>query len=120
MPTILIVEDERSARVSLGRLLTQEGYRVKYAEEGMDALVVFEEENVDLVLLDPPYRLEQAKLEGLLSEIAGQVLVSAGGRLVLTRPARSYNPVIPVHFVLERRLSYGDSALLVFTVPEQP
>jgi len=52
MPTILIVEDERAARASMGRLLTQEGYRVRYAEEGMDALVVFEEENVDLVLLD--------------------------------------------------------------------
>jgi DNA-binding response OmpR family regulator len=52
MPTILIVEDEKSARASLGRVLVQEGYRVKYAEEGMDALVVFEDENVDLVLLD--------------------------------------------------------------------
>ena len=52
MPTILIVEDEKSARVSLGRVLAQEGYHVRYAEEGMDALVVFEDENVDLVLLD--------------------------------------------------------------------
>jgi DNA-binding response OmpR family regulator len=52
MPTILIVEDEKAARAALGRALSQEGYRVKYAEEGMDALVVFEEENVDLVLLD--------------------------------------------------------------------
>jgi len=52
MPNILIVEDERSARASLGRLLGQAGYHVAYAEEGMDALVVFEEESVDLVLLD--------------------------------------------------------------------
>jgi adenylate cyclase len=52
MPTILIVEDEKSARVPLGRVLAQEGYHVRYAEEGMDALVVFEDENVDLVLLD--------------------------------------------------------------------
>jgi adenylate cyclase len=52
MPTILIVEDERATRTSLGRVLGQEGYRVAYAEEGMDALVVFEDENIDLVLLD--------------------------------------------------------------------
>jgi 16S rRNA (guanine966-N2)-methyltransferase len=74
----------------------------------------------DLVLLDPPYRLERVKLEALLGEIAGQGVASPGGRMVLTRPDRSYNPVIPVHFALERRLSYGDSTLLVFSVVDQP
>ena len=68
----------------------------------------------DVVLLDPPYRLEQGRLERLLSEIAGQSVVEAGGRVVLTRSSRSYIPVIPVHFQLERRLSYGDTTLLVF------
>src|SRR5439155_8402492 len=52
----------------------------------------------DLVLLDPPYRLEQGRLERLLSEIAGQSVVEAGGRVILTRSSRSYIPVIPVHF----------------------
>jgi len=74
----------------------------------------------DLVLLDPPYGLEEGRVDRLLSEIAGQGVVEAGGRVVLTRPSRSYNPVIPVHFELERRLSYGDTTLLVFKVPEQP
>jgi len=74
----------------------------------------------DLVLLDPPYALDGPELDRLLDELAGQELVAPAGRLVLTRPARSYTPVIPVHWSLERRLSYGDTEVLVLSVSEQP
>ena len=71
----------------------------------------------DLVLLDPPYRLEQAHLEALLQEIEGQGVVSPGGRVVLSRSTRTYMPVIPLNWQLERRLSYGDSIVFVFRIP---
>jgi len=71
----------------------------------------------DLVVLDPPYRLEQAYLEALLAEIAGQAVVEPGGRVVLSRSTRTYMPVIPVNWVLERRLSYGDSVVFIFRIP---
>jgi 16S rRNA (guanine966-N2)-methyltransferase len=71
-----------------------------------------------LVLLDPPYAMEGRPLERLIDELAGQGLVEPGGRLVLTRPKRGYTPVIPLHLSLERRLSYGDTVVLVFRVPE--
>lgn len=68
----------------------------------------------DLLLVDPPYRMEQAKLDFLLSEIAGQGLATSGGRVVLTRSSRSYIPVIPIDWRAERRLAYGDAVVLVY------
>jgi 16S rRNA (guanine966-N2)-methyltransferase len=71
----------------------------------------------DLVILDPPYRTPRAYLDAVLDEIAGQGVAGAGAVVVLTRSERSYTPVIPVNWQLERRLSYGDSAVLVFQTP---
>jgi 16S rRNA (guanine966-N2)-methyltransferase len=49
----------------------------------------------DLVLVDPPYE-------------------APGWTVVLTRPARSSIPVIPVHWHVARRLEYGDTLVLVY------
>jgi len=67
-----------------------------------------------LVLVDPPYRLPGAALEGLLREIAGQSVVTPGGLIVLSRETKSHIPVIPLNWRPERRLSYGDAIILVF------
>jgi 16S rRNA (guanine966-N2)-methyltransferase len=71
----------------------------------------------DLVLLDPPYRTPRPVLEAILGEVAGQGVVAPGGRVVLTRSSRSYMPVIPVNWQLERRLSYGEAVVLVYRTP---
>ena len=68
----------------------------------------------ELVLLDPPYRLPPGELDEVLAELAGQGVVVGGGRVVLTREKRSYTPVIPLHWLELKRLSYGDSVVLVF------
>jgi 16S rRNA (guanine966-N2)-methyltransferase len=68
----------------------------------------------DLVLLDPPYRAPQAYMEDLITEVAGQSVVAADGLVVLTRERQGYTPVIPLHWQLDRRLSYGDAIVLVF------
>jgi 16S rRNA (guanine966-N2)-methyltransferase len=70
----------------------------------------------DLVILDPPYRFPEASVEALLEEIAARWLAVRGGRVLLTRHSRSYTPVIPVHWRIERQLSYGDAVILVFQV----
>lgn len=72
----------------------------------------------DLVLLDPPYAHPPAAVDALLSELAGQGVLAPGARVVLTRPAKGYMPVIPLDLPPERRLSYGDTAVLLFRVPE--
>ena len=71
----------------------------------------------DLVILDPPYLAPQAYLDEVLVEIAGQGAAAAGSTVVLTRSGRSYIPVIPVNWQLARRLSYGDSVVLLFQTP---
>lgn len=50
--TILIGEDERTARVSLAELLESRGYRVVQAEDGAQALTALLQRNFDAGLLD--------------------------------------------------------------------
>jgi 16S rRNA (guanine966-N2)-methyltransferase len=71
----------------------------------------------DVILLDPPYRVQASYLDAVLAEIAGQGAAEPGATVALTRSRKSYMPVIPVNWRLERRLSYGDSAVLLFHTP---
>jgi 16S rRNA (guanine966-N2)-methyltransferase len=71
----------------------------------------------DLILLDPPYRVPGPYLDAVLAEIAGQGVATGGATIALTRSGKGYMPVIPVNWQLERRLSYGESAVLVFDTP---
>lgn len=50
--TILVVDDDRSNRVTLDRLLRREGFSVMQAESGREAMEVLRERAVDLVLTD--------------------------------------------------------------------
>ena len=52
MTRILIVEDEASFSEALSYALQKEGYDVTVAEDGYDAVEVFDKEGADLVLLD--------------------------------------------------------------------
>ena len=51
-PTVLIADDDAISRKLLRRLLEQDGYAVCAAADGMEALELFAEESIDLVLLD--------------------------------------------------------------------
>ena len=50
--TVLVVDDNREIVYSISELLKYEGYRTLAAYDGMQALDVMEEEQVDLILLD--------------------------------------------------------------------
>ncbi|MBE1515621.1 response regulator [Nesterenkonia halotolerans] len=52
MTRILLVEDEPSFSEALSYTLEKEGYDVVVAEDGIDAVDIFEREGADLVLLD--------------------------------------------------------------------
>jgi 16S rRNA (guanine966-N2)-methyltransferase len=105
------------------KAITENLRRTKLVRRGnvrrLDALRAVRERPgpFDLVVLDPPYRLEQPYLEALLAELAGQGVVAPGGRVILSRSTRTYMPVIPVDWKLERRLSYGDSIVFIFHLP---
>ena len=67
----------------------------------------------DLVLADPPYETPVGEVEGLLAALTRGWLAGEGSRVVLTRPTRSSTLVIPVHFSVARRLTYGDTLVLI-------
>jgi DNA-binding NtrC family response regulator len=49
---IMIVDDDRNSRESLRRALERDGYRVRVAEDGREALALARAEEIDLVLTD--------------------------------------------------------------------
>lgn len=68
----------------------------------------------DLVLLDPPYETVGPELDRVLEGLGSGRLAPEGWTVVLTRARRSSTPVIPVDWLLARRLEYGDTLVLVF------
>ncbi|HVH52832.1 MAG TPA: 16S rRNA (guanine(966)-N(2))-methyltransferase RsmD [Actinomycetota bacterium] len=68
----------------------------------------------DLVLIDPPYETPGAEVDAVLAELGSGWLPEHGWTVVLTRPARSSMPVIPVDWHVARRLEYGDTLVLVY------
>ena len=52
MMTVLIVDDEQSARRALSRIISLENYRVIEAASGAEAMAVFERESPSAVMLD--------------------------------------------------------------------
>jgi 16S rRNA (guanine966-N2)-methyltransferase len=71
-------------------------------------------EAFDLVFADPPYAMEQEDLDALVAAIGAAGLSGPAWRVVLTRPKRSSTPVIPLHWLAARRLSYGDTLVFIF------
>ncbi len=49
---ILVAEDDKAIRDSLGIYLKNENYEVYYAENGLEAIDVFKKEHIDLVVMD--------------------------------------------------------------------
>ena len=49
---LLVVEDEGAIREGVREYLTEQGFHVFEAEDGVEALEVFEKESIDLILLD--------------------------------------------------------------------
>jgi 16S rRNA (guanine966-N2)-methyltransferase len=68
----------------------------------------------DLVFLDPPYELESSALGRVLAKLDGRALSGSGWTVVLTRGDRNPTHVIPLHWKLARRLSYGDSLVFLY------
>jgi 16S rRNA (guanine966-N2)-methyltransferase len=68
----------------------------------------------DLVFADPPYAIGEPELEAVLAALGSGGPAEVRRRVVLTRSKKSSTPVIPVHWLLARRLTYGDTLVLIF------
>lgn len=61
MPSILIIDDEKSIRKTLNEILSFEGYKIDEAADGEEGLKKFKDKNYDLVLCD----IKMPKLDGI-------------------------------------------------------
>jgi DNA-binding NtrC family response regulator len=61
MPSILIIDDEKSIRKTLNEILSFEGYKIDEAADGEEGLKKFKEKNYDLILCD----IKMPKLDGI-------------------------------------------------------
>lgn len=68
----------------------------------------------DLVFLDPPYESGGSELDPALELLGVKPLLREGFTVVLSRGSRSSKLVIPLHWAVARRLSYGDSVVMLF------
>ena len=59
-PTVLVVEDEPAVREVVADLLQDEGYAVRQAADGLEAIAELEVDDVDLVLSD----VQMPRLDG--------------------------------------------------------
>jgi 16S rRNA (guanine966-N2)-methyltransferase len=65
---------------------------------------------VDVVFLDPPYRLPATRVRETLAAAA---TAAPEGTIALTRPRRDPTDVIPVHWAPVKVLTYGDARILI-------
>ena len=76
MPNILIIDDERAIRKTLGEILQYEGHKIEEAQDGEEALKMFSAKAYDVVLCD----IKMPKMDGI------EFLVKAG----------EVNPDVPI------------------------
>jgi 16S rRNA (guanine966-N2)-methyltransferase len=74
----------------------------------------------DLVFVDPPYEAGPPELDAVLALLDEKRLLREGFTVVLSRGSRSSNSVIPLHWSIARRLSYGDSVVTLFRSRNPP
>jgi 16S rRNA (guanine(966)-N(2))-methyltransferase RsmD len=82
-----------------------------------------EDGGFDLVFLDPPYEAGPSELDPVLAALDLKPLLREGFTVVMSRGSRSSNGVIPLHWLVARRLTYGDSVVTLFrsrSLPRTP
>ena len=65
----------------------------------------------DVAFLDPPYATAQNEVRAVLSQVIERM--AEGGTIALTRSKRDATDVVPIHFRVDRLLTYGDARILV-------
>jgi len=61
MPTVLVIDDEKSIRRTLREILEYEGYKVEEANDGVEGLSLMKDKQFDAVLLD----IKMPKMDGI-------------------------------------------------------
>ncbi|MCX2733659.1 16S rRNA (guanine(966)-N(2))-methyltransferase RsmD [Saccharopolyspora sp. NFXS83] len=107
------VEADRRAAQIIRRNATTLGFRDVAVEQAKaeTALATPPAEPYDLVLADPPYDLDPARLAQVLDALATGGWTASGGLVVLEQSTRSGDPAWPAPLTRERTRRYGDTAV---------
>lgn len=79
-PALLIAEDDENARTRLGIFLKKSGWKVYEAANGEEALKIFQQEKIDIALLD----IKMPKMDGLESLHSMRKITSDFEAIILT------------------------------------
>lgn len=69
------------------------------------------DEEFDIAFLDPPYDLPAEELGAVVKKLSARLAPDA--MVALTRPSRNDSDVVPVDWRIVRRLTYGDTGVLL-------
>jgi 16S rRNA (guanine966-N2)-methyltransferase len=109
-PPALAAVRENLARTGLqDRAAVRRSDVKRFLERGVE-----DPQGFDIVFLDPPYESNAPELDAVLALLDVKPLLREGFTVLLSRGARSSNSVIPLHWTVARRLSYGDSVVTLF------
>ncbi|MGH3934887.1 MAG: 16S rRNA (guanine(966)-N(2))-methyltransferase RsmD, partial [Pseudonocardiaceae bacterium] len=116
---VRFVESDRRAAAVLRRNVEALGLRGAQVTSGtVQALLRGDPgEPYDLVLADPPYALDEATLDGVLSALASGGWLASAALLVLERPARAPAPTWPDDVVVLTHRRYGDTVVYYGCAP---
>jgi len=126
---ILVVDDERSMREFLEIMLTKEGYEVRTAANGKEALALVEKELFDLAILDIRMpKMDGIKTLGHLKEISPETVVlmitayastdtaiqamKQGAYDYITKPFKVEEIKMTIHKALEKKSLQAENTLL--------
>ena len=74
----------------------------------------------DLVFLDPPYASGASEIDSVFGLLGRSGVLAKGATVVLTRDSRDPIDVIPVGWLVAKRLTYGDSVLTLVRTGNPP
>jgi 16S rRNA (guanine966-N2)-methyltransferase len=113
----VFVERARTARSAIQENLRRIGSDDRGAVVASDVrgyLGSAERDRFDLVLADPPYAISNDEVGEALEDLREGWLASSSWRVVLFRPSRLVEPKPPPGWEVGRRLTYGDTLVVVY------
>jgi 16S rRNA (guanine966-N2)-methyltransferase len=113
----VFVEHARAAQRTIRENLRRAAAQDRATIVGSDVRAYLSREERDrfgLVLADPPYAASAEEVGAVLGGLEAGWLTPSGWAVVLTRPSRADEPSFPGGWRVGRRLSYGDTLVIVY------
>lgn len=107
------VDSEPAATAVIKDNLARTGFEGEVVTSPVPAFLSRREERYELVFVDPPYAIAATEIRTALGALSRGRLADHW-TVCLTRPKRDHTHVVPIHWAVARRLSYGDSLVILY------